>query len=274
MFQLDDSCHGSVLGMSECMTPTPRWGSEGRDRKAAAIWLTMVRHCGEDIASGTWLDVGCGSGGIAATLASRVNRIIGVDPEPWEEWHIATATHENLSFHASVFDEVELPVACGSIDVVVCNQVYEHVNNPIALLRNIHSVLKPGGFCYFAGPNLLWPIEPHVYWPFVHWLPRPSAQRFMRMLGSKQADDLDAFSVSYWRLRAWFKVTDFRYEDAVPARLAAGLTLGGHNHLAKLTDKLPNGLLLAIAPFYPGFVFLLRRPDNSIKTFDSSGCSP
>ena len=69
-----------------------------------------------------------------------------------------------------------------------------------------------GGIAYFAGPNLLFPIEPHVFWPFVHWLPRGLAVRLMRALGSRKV--LDANSASWWRLHAWFD--GFEVSNALP----------------------------------------------------------
>lgn len=247
--------------------PIPRWGNVDRNHKALAIWQTLARHEGARIADAQWLDVGCGSGGIAAALAPRVKKIIAVDPEPWPNWAEASSNLSNLDFRVGRFDNDELPIPESSVDIAVCNQVYEHVANSRRLVANLNRVLKPGGVCYFAGPNLLWPIEPHVFWPFVHWLPRIFAQRLMRVLGSKRADELDAFPLSYWALTRLFREMGFAYRGGVLARISAELNLRGFSVLSAIVAKLPVALLRPLSPFSPGFIFILHKtnalPDGS-----------
>lgn len=239
----------------------PRWGQEGRDRKAEAILSTLQLHCGRDVCNGLWLDIGCGSGGIAATLAAHVERIVGVDPEPWERWQSYRIQHANLRFHAVGYRNLKALLGADSCAVVICNQVYEHIDDPKALFDAIHSVLKPEGICYFAGPNLYWPIEPHVFWPFVHWLPRSFAQFSMRTLGSKRAQDLDACAWSYWKLARHFRMAGFRHFSVISERLRAGLTPDS-SLLLRVFARLPAALLKALTPVAPGFVFVLRKRAN------------
>ncbi len=236
----------------------PRWGSADRDRKAEAIWRTLLHYAGPAIRHGRWLDIGCGSGGIAAHLAPRVSEMSGMDPEPWAKWAEWMRAQPNLVFMQGGYDhEPPLLPPC-SVDVVVCNQVYEHVADPVALLGFIHRILKPGGYCYFAGPNLLFPIEPHVFWPFVHWLPRKGALRLMRLLGARRGGELDAYSTHFWQLKAWlsanFELTNavpFFIREVVPAQHGAGLW--------RALGWLPVRLIAALTPFSPGFVFVLQK---------------
>ena len=174
----------------------------------------------------------------------------------------------NLNFVVGSFDGDALPVPEASIDVVVCNQVYEHVDAPIALLRNIYRALVPGGVCYFAGPNLLWPIEPHVFWPAVHWLPRRHAQALMRKLGSLRANELDAYSAHYWRLLRWFRSVGFVPASGLRSRVAVELRMRGHERGAALVSRIPDVLFRFWTPFSPGFVFLLRKPRHAANVAD------
>jgi len=235
-------------------TVDPRWGPCDRDKKAKAILGTLQLHCGRDLKNGLWLDIGCGSGGIAAKLACHVEKMVGVDPEPWERWAAYRQQQPNLAFHAGTYHDLENLLGRDSCDVVICNQVYEHVDKPEALLRAVHGVLKLGGICYFAGPNLLWPIEPHVFWPFVHWLPRAFAQRAMRALGSRHSAEFDAYSTHYWRLRRWFRDAGLVPHNAIAARIEAGFAVRGKRlpgWLAAMVD--------ATAGISPGFVFVLSK---------------
>ncbi|HIJ83193.1 MAG: Methyltransferase type 11 [Magnetococcales bacterium] len=57
------------------------------------------------------------------------------------------------------FQQVDLetqpfPAADASFDVVVCNQVFEHLKNIFLPISQIHRVLRPGGFLIFSVPNL------------------------------------------------------------------------------------------------------------------------
>jgi SAM-dependent methyltransferase len=249
--------------MPDADASTPRWGNQARDRKAQAIWHTLLQQCGPDIAERAWLDVGCGSGGIAAALADMARHVTGVDPEPWSTWADAMARHPNLTLLAGTFDRDHPPLADASVDIVVCNQVYEHVADPVALLRNIHRTLVAGGVCYFAGPNLFWPIEPHVFWPFVHWLPRRWAHALMRALGSQQADALDAYSAHCWRLRRWFRDGGFETRLCVRERIAATLHVHGNHTLARVVRRIPAALFTIAEPLLPGFIYVLRKPGGA-----------
>lgn len=236
----------------------PRWGQENREAKADAIIRTLQLHCG-DLPRGLWLDIGCGSGGIAASLAPFADKVIGVDPESWERWNAYRECNPNLEFHIGGYRDLTKLLGNESCDVVICNQVYEHVDDPLALLQAIYAILKPKGICYFAGPNLLWPIEPHVFWPFVHWLPRAFAQRAMRALGSRHAAELDAYSTHYWHLSGWFREAGFICQNAIRARLLAAPHVSGVLRGVLRIATAPV-VLRTLTPLAPGFVFVLRKP--------------
>ncbi|WP_162248777.1 class I SAM-dependent methyltransferase [Rhodanobacter sp. Root561] len=236
----------------------PRWGQKGRDRKAEAILATLTRHCRRDLTHGLWLDVGCGSGGVAATLAGNVAQIIGIDPEPWERWQAFRCEHPNLIFYTGFYSNLETLLGAGSVDVVVCNQVYEHVDDPAALLKSIHRVLKPTGVCYFAGPNLLWPIEPHVFWPFVHWLPRQLSIRLMTFFRAKRVHYLDAWSMHYWALKKMFRHAGFVASNAIYDRIHAQAQCTDST-IMRAVRWIPRSVISALTPVAPGFIFVLTK---------------
>jgi SAM-dependent methyltransferase len=51
-----------------------------------------------------------------------------------------------------VCDLTEIPVEDGRYDLVLCTQVLEHVPEPLAVLREFHRVLKPGGQAWLSAP--------------------------------------------------------------------------------------------------------------------------
>lgn len=250
------------MGEADKASGDPRWGQENRDHKAEAILTTLRLHCRCDLTQGTWLDIGCGSGGIASTLAGQVARVVGVDPEPWNRWQEFKRRHPNIDFHVGTYAKLAELLGRDSCDVVICNQVYEHVDDPVALLGAIHTVLKPEGVCYFAGPNLLWPIEPHVFWPFVHWLPRNFAVRLMHVCRARRLAYFDANSWSYWRLTKAFRHTGFDYASAVRERIGASALRSG-SIAARAVLLVPRSVYAAFTFMSPGFVFVLRKRQQS-----------
>lgn len=57
-----------------------------------------------------------------------------------------------------VCDLAQIPVEDGRFDAVVFSQVMEHLPDPLAVLMELHRVLKPGGVLFYSGP--LW-FEEH-----------------------------------------------------------------------------------------------------------------
>jgi len=233
--------------------PDPGWGDQNRPEKAAAIFTTLRLMTGLDFANSYWVDVGCGCGEIAAHLAPQVGRMTAIDPSPWQRWLTLKEAHPNLEFiqgdYTGDYPEPD------SVDVVVCNQVYEHVPDPEALIGFIHRILKPGGYAYFAGPNLLFPIEPHVFWPFVHWLPRRFSVRLMKLCGAKYV--VDANSVSIWKLRHWLR--EFKINNAMPTLVRHADHYGRTGLFWRILSIIPHIILDHLTIFSPGFVFVLHK---------------
>lgn len=235
----------------------PRWGAENRDRKAANIVQCLELMTNRDLSRLSCVDIGCGSGGISYHLAPYFGTVCGIDPEPWQRWEDFAQDRSNLSFRKESIES--LSIADNSVDVVICNQVYEHVPSPQKLIAQIYRLLKPGGNCYFAGPNLLYPIEPHVFWPFVHWIPRPWALALLRRFAPEKEKDMDAYSTTYWRLRRWLH--DFEIMDAVPELVKHRAATGGG--IWRLFRPIPRQVLQWFGFLSPGFVFVLTKPGDS-----------
>ncbi|HSG97389.1 MAG TPA: class I SAM-dependent methyltransferase [Woeseiaceae bacterium] len=232
----------------------PRWGAENREQKARNIVECLDLLTDRDLSRLTCLDIGCGSGGISFHLAPAFDSVCGIDPEPWDRWSEFTAAQPNLSFHEASIES--LGIDDEAVDVVICNQVYEHVPSPQELIAQIHRVLKPGGICYFAGPNLLYPIEPHVFWPFVHWIPRRWALALLRTFSPEKERLLDAYSKTYWTLRRW--LSEFDVVDAVP-QLIKHRAMSGRG-IWRIFRPIPERVLRVLGFLSPGFVFVLTKP--------------
>lgn len=101
----------------------------------------------------TLLDVGCWDGGFSERCGAALGakRILGV-----EVYAGPAATAERRGLEVARIDlEIErLPWADGSVDVLVCNQVLEHLKNIWLPMTEMHRVLRPGGHAVLSVPNL------------------------------------------------------------------------------------------------------------------------
>jgi SAM-dependent methyltransferase len=93
------------------------------------------------------LDVGCGPGTITADLARRVGPgcVVGIDqaPDALERARAAAAGVDNVTFARA--DVYALPWGNGVFDVVHAHQVLQHLGDPVAALREMLRVCRPGG---------------------------------------------------------------------------------------------------------------------------------
>ncbi|TAK77721.1 MAG: methyltransferase domain-containing protein [Dehalococcoidia bacterium] len=157
--------------------PSYVWRS-GQERRLALI-ERYVPLSGKRV-----LDLGCGLGEYVRAFARRGAKVLGSD--------IATArlVEARARAAAAATDGVEgflaaageaLPFRDGCLDLIVLNEVIEHVADDRETLREVARVLAPGGTCILYAPNRLYPFETHgIYWrgryifgniPFVNWLP-------------------------------------------------------------------------------------------------------
>lgn len=97
------------------------------------------------------VDYGCGPGMLSLELAQRVGprgRVHAVDINDLflsrAQGHAdAEKLRERIVFHQ--ISEDRLPLDDGSVDRVVCKNVLEYVDDPVATLRDFRRTLRPGG---------------------------------------------------------------------------------------------------------------------------------
>ena len=101
------------------------------------------------------LDVGCGTGEMAATLAKRGYEVWGVDiAEPMVRY----ASHRHESGRFRVGDLEHIPFDDDTFDAVVCLGVIEYLPDDARALSEIRRVLRPGGTAVVSTPSAASPL--------------------------------------------------------------------------------------------------------------------
>jgi SAM-dependent methyltransferase len=128
------------------------------------------------------LDVGCGIGTYVRRFLDFTPHAYGID-----------VSHRRLveaGLGKLVAGEGErLPFADDSFDVIVFNEVIEHVRDDRQTLRDALRVVRPGGHVVIYAPNRLYPFETHGIYlgdryrfgniPLVNYLPMRVRNRFV-----------------------------------------------------------------------------------------------
>jgi len=102
------------------------------------------------------LDVGCGGGILAESMARRGANVLGVDmgaaPLAVGRLHAEQHNISNIEYRQVVVEQLaaEQPA---SFDVVTCMEMLEHVPDPASIVRACMTLVKPGGQVFFSTIN-------------------------------------------------------------------------------------------------------------------------
>lgn len=73
-------------------------------------------------------------------------------------------------------DACQLPCADRSFDIVFSNSVIEHLGTGGRQRQFAREVMRAGRGFFIQTPDRAFPIEQHLWTPFVHWLPKRAAK--------------------------------------------------------------------------------------------------
>jgi len=236
------------------LTQDSRYGT--REQKSRKI-IAIIQDCiDQDLSELSCLDVGCSTGGITNNLAPYFHEMIGVDIDHDLVTQARQSSKVNQEYF-SIASAHNLPFGDQNFDVAICAQVYEHVSDQSALAEEIWRILKPGGICFFSGPNRLKIMEEHYWLPFLSWLPRPIANLYLRVF--KRGAFYDAYPLFYWQIRnLWngFEIFDYMPEILRdPERFELNDDLRSGNWIRNL----PTWIIDALAPLYPNYNWILKK---------------
>ena len=150
----------------------------GQDRR-----LNLIRQAAP-LEGARILDIGCGLGVYVRKFREFSELVYGVDIDA-KRLLEGSRTTPGLLLSASE----TLPFRDAAFDIVVLNEVIEHVRDDAATVREALRIIRPGGHIVIFAPNRLYPFETHGIYlgdrfifgniPLINWLPDPLRNRLV-----------------------------------------------------------------------------------------------
>ncbi len=154
-----------------CANETPARGRDPLHTKPVSLNYPFIVGLAGTYAAppARLLDFGCGGGEIVALAAERGFDAWGVDTYQgvWEQYAHAPGRLDGRIVRMAPGQI--LPFDDAVFDIVVSNQVFEHVADMAPAVRELARVLRPGGVLIAVFPTREIIREPHLRAPFVHW---------------------------------------------------------------------------------------------------------
>jgi SAM-dependent methyltransferase len=186
--------------------------------------LKVLRSLGTEVPKGARvLDLGCGNGGIVDAYVELGYDAYGCDFQFKQGPHVDVL---RAAGRIKLMDETpyRLPFENGSFDLVVSDQVLEHVQDYGSTFAEVARVLKPGGQSLHVFPSRYSLLEPHVHVP------------------------LGTVFRSLWWLRLWAALGVRKREQQ--GLVARDVARANHAYLASSTNYLPRRRIAAWARKY------------------------
>lgn len=102
------------------------------------------------------LDVGCGGGILADSMARKGASVLGIDLAgkalKVAQLHALEAQTQGVEYR-EISAEALAAEQPESFDVVTCMEMLEHVPDPSSVVRACHAMVKPGGWVFFSTIN-------------------------------------------------------------------------------------------------------------------------
>lgn len=209
------------------------------------------------------LDLGAGRGSFLIELAERGAHAQGLEYNPAyiEEAH-RRAEEKGLRIPLLQGSAERMPFPDGSFDFINANEVFEHVRDPDAMLREMFRVLAPGGAAYVSVPNRFGFKDQHFRLHFVNWIPRAWSDAFITLFGEHKAYAdgsagrqrlADMHYSTYFAAHARMRAAGFTVTDIRALRIEKEYR-GARRILARAAYP------LARAAYFDSFHFLLTKP--------------
>ena len=239
--------------------PEIYFNAVGRAPKAEKMLCILRDALGSDLHLFHALDIGCSTGAMCGVLAEHFGAVTGIDIDPSAIEH-AIRHHGSQHLRFRLGDAMQTGLEPGTVDVVVCAHVYEHVPNPQRMMEEIMRVLRPGGVCYFAAENRFVFREGDYRLPLLSVVPKWLGHHYIRLAG--KADHYYETLLTYWQL---MRLTDaFERLDYTRRVVAEPQAFSAADMIAPGSWRQKAALAIIDHAYwlFPNYLWVLRKPHS------------
>lgn len=120
------------------------------------VRLSYILERTNGLATKSVLDIGCGGGILAESMARLAGNVVGIDMAQESlnvaKLHALDSGVTNVKYH-QVQAEVYCEENANAFDVVTCMEMLEHVPDPSAIIAAAAQACKPGGIVFYSTLN-------------------------------------------------------------------------------------------------------------------------
>ena len=202
----DDQAPGFYTGYYSRRKPTSR---KSETNRSSRFWHVVRREPSLDGFGQRAVDVGCGEGHLCHELRlAGWPRVIGLDVSR-ARIERARRSYPDGEFYDRPIDETDMSPA--SLDLIVMDNVIEHLPDPLETLRTLRRYLKPQGRLVVITPNMKsgnfrllgrrWTPElaPHAH----VYLFTPRSMSVLLANAGFTVDSVSSFHLSVYSFAAW-----------------------------------------------------------------------
>ncbi len=148
-------------------------------------YLTSIVNCENKVL----LDCGCGEGDYLILLNKMGFNSYGVE---YSKAKVKIYSKKNVDAKKVIVGDIENLPYKAVFDIIVINEVIEHISDDKRALNSMFNALKPGGKLVIFAPNRLYPFETHgvynkksnkmlpFYLPFIPYIPLTIGKCYFR----------------------------------------------------------------------------------------------
>ncbi len=117
--------------------------------------LGYIEQYAESLVNKKILDVGCGGGILAESMAQAEAEVVGIDMSETPLSVAKLHLHEvglKVDYRQITVEELAIE-APNSFDIITCMEMLEHVPDPASVITACYKLLKPGGQAFFSTIN-------------------------------------------------------------------------------------------------------------------------
>jgi SAM-dependent methyltransferase len=146
------------------------FASESAQIASASVLLEWIER---EVQPGRILELGCAGGYFLHAARTRGWSPVGVEISD----AAARFARESLGLEVHVGSLETASVPGGSVDAAYMGDVLEHLPDPLATLRALHRLLRPGGVLLIAGPTTLNSLDRRLGLALYRWSGRTKTLR-------------------------------------------------------------------------------------------------